>query len=156
MSFMRESIDEIILIGGTAIAYVLLLFLQKLELISLWGSLLIIVSTALYYSYTFFRVAYPYKKLFYFLLFTLLIIGYFALVYKAYGIIDTSNGKEVKPNWLDAIYFSVVTWTTLGYGDFKPVNDLKVWVMVEALMGYIFMGLLVSKLIFLSQQRRLD
>jgi len=101
MSFMRESIDEIILIGGTAIAYVLLLFLQKLELISLWGSLLIIVSTALYYSYTFFRVAYPYKKLFYFLLFTLLIIGYFALVYKAYGIIDTSNGKEVKPNWLD-------------------------------------------------------
>lgn len=80
-------------------------------------------------------------------------MGYFALVYKAYGIIDTSNGETINPDWLNALYFSVVTWTTLGYGDFKPIDDVKVWVMAEALMGYIFMSLLVAKIIFISQRK---
>ena len=154
MSFIKESTDEIVLMFGVSSAYLILLFLRELELIALWGSLAIIVGTSLYYSFTFFRVSFPYKKLLYFLFYMMLIIGYFALVYKAYGIIDTSNGSEIKPNWIDAFYFSIVTWTTLGYGDFKPIDDLKIWVMVEALMGYIFMGLLLSKLIFLSQARK--
>ncbi len=79
-----------------------------------------------------------------------LIIGYFALVYYSFGIVDTSNGDILKKDWLNSIYFSVVTWTTLGYGDFKPIHDLKVWVMVEALMGYIYMGLLIGKVLFIA------
>jgi voltage-gated potassium channel len=39
--------------------------------------------------------------------------------------------------WLDSSYFSVITLTTVGYGDFSPQTDLgKVFTMV-----YIFVGL---------------
>ena len=81
----------------------------------------------------------------------ILVMLYFALVYRASGIIDSSTGELMKPGWLDAIYFSVVTWTTLGYGDFRPTDDTKIWVMVEALMGYVFMGLFLAKILFLAK-----
>jgi hypothetical protein len=39
--------------------------------------------------------------------------------------------------WLDALYFSVITLTTIGYGDFSPQTDLgKIFTMI-----YIFIGL---------------
>jgi hypothetical protein len=42
------------------------------------------------------------------------------------------------------LYFSVVTWTTLGYGDFIPMPDARYIVVVEAIMGYVMMALLIS------------
>lgn len=149
---MTKFIDEIILLAGMLIAYVLLLSAKYLELYALWGSLFVLVVVAGYYSATFFKSDTPYQKLFYYLLTLPLIIGYFALVYKAFGIIDTSTNEAVKPDWLNSIYFSVVTWTTLGYGDYKPIEDLKTWVIVEALMGYLYMGLLVGKVLFISSR----
>jgi len=38
--------------------------------------------------------------------------------------------------WLDALYFSVVTITTVGYGDLSPHTDIgKVFTMVYLLVG---------------------
>lgn len=153
---MQKITDETVLISGVSATFILLLLTKQLEFISLWGSLLILVSTAMYYSYTFFKAVNPYEKFFYFLGLIPLIISYFALVYKVFGIVDSTTNQEIEPDWLNAMYFSVVTWTTLGYGDFKPINALKVWVMAEALMGYVFMGLLVSKVLFLSQRSNRD
>lgn len=144
--------DEVVAIAGFVVSYILLLLVKQLEWISLWGSLIVLVATAMFYSFTFFRASNPFPKFLYFLLTVPVLIGYFALVYKSFGIIDTSTNETIKPDWIDSLYFSVVTWTTLGYGDFKPIHDLKMWVIAEALMGYIFMGLLLAKLVYLSQR----
>jgi hypothetical protein len=121
---------------------------------SLWLSLAVIVVASLYYTTTFFNANDKLEKLFFFVLSQLFMILYFANLYKAVGVIRTFTGKVYEPNWVDAIYFSVVTWTTLGYGDFVPVDELKLFAICQALLGYIFMGLFVGKIIFLLSERK--
>ncbi len=40
------------------------------------------------------------------------------------------------------IYFSTVTFTTLGYGDLRPLGRLRVAAAVEAALGAIMMAML--------------
>lgn len=45
----------------------------------------------------------------------------------------------------DAIYFSIITLTTLGYGDIAPDSECgRMVVMSEALLGVIFIGLFLN------------
>lgn len=44
-------------------------------------------------------------------------------------------------------YFSVVTWTTLGYGDFYPTKASRKWVVAEVFLGYVYMALFVVLLV---------
>ncbi len=47
--------------------------------------------------------------------------------------------------WLSPLYFSVVTLTTLGYGDVLPMSvSAQVAVMTEVLCGYVMLGALIS------------
>jgi len=151
---MKKIHDEAVLIFGLGLSYLLLILTTYFNSIYLlWGSLLVIVIIAVFYSITFYKSETPYQKLLYYLLTLFFLIGYFAVVYKSFGIVDSSTGDTIKPNWLNSLYFSVVTWTTLGYGDFRPTEDMKIWVMVEAIMGYIFMGLLIGKVLFVSNAK---
>lgn len=56
-----------------------------------------------------------------------------------------ANGNPVKLSLADCSYFSVVTFTTLGYGDIKPTTTLlKCLAGSEALLGACLIGLLVA------------
>jgi hypothetical protein len=59
----------------------------------------------------------------------------FAVLYRA--LFDKS--------FLDCLYFSVVTFATVGYGDILPATDVaKIAVILEIVIGYLMGGLLIA------------
>jgi len=57
------------------------------------------------------------------------------------------EGEELlrDDNFITYLYFSVVTFTTLGFGDVIPLNHIsEIWLMVEVIFGYIMLGGLIS------------
>lgn len=66
-----------------------------------------------------------------------------------YRWLDFKDGKIC---FLDAMYFSVVTWTTLGYGDISPLGAARAFAAIEAFVGYMIMGLLVAALTVMAQK----
>jgi len=71
----------------------------------------------------------------------------FALVYLPWmpeGF-SLDPGAEATPRWLQALYFSGVTITTLGYGDIVPRADaVRLVALLEATAGFIAIPLSVS------------
>lgn len=64
-----------------------------------------------------------------------LLIVLFAIAWTAFGGFGPSSGTS-KPTIVDAVYFSAVTFTTVGFGDFLPTTDAaKLLVSIEALLG---------------------
>jgi len=80
-------------------------------------------------------------------LYGLLNIILFALIYYSNGIAYNVDDISVGDISL-SLYFSIVTWTTLGYGDFRPIESLRLIASFEALIGYVYMALLIG--IFLN------
>lgn len=71
----------------------------------------------------------------------------FAVVYALLGICSSgcsSSTPEFLNDLYSAVYFSIVTWTTLGYGDFQPLGWVRLIASMEALIGYVFMGIVVG------------
>ena len=66
-----------------------------------------------------------------------------AMVYQTVGL-ATVAGLNRDVGFSDALYFSIVTFTTLGYGDFQPAPELRIMSALQALSGYIFLGLLIG------------
>jgi hypothetical protein len=66
---------------------------------------------------------------------------------QTFGIMETYGPKVTSNTPSDCLYFSVVTWTTLGYGDFVPTPELRSFAAEEALTGYVSLGLFVVGLI---------
>ncbi|MGD2086069.1 MAG: pentapeptide repeat-containing protein [Candidatus Aminicenantes bacterium] len=49
------------------------------------------------------------------------------------------------PTWFTPYYFSIVTFTTLGFGDVTPLNLAgEIWLAIEVILGYIMLGGLIS------------
>ena len=79
-------------------------------------------------------------------LFSLLVIIGNALPYAIWssqinGFPETSN---IIVRFANALYYSLVTFTTLGYGDMHPTGWLKALSALEALTGAVFMALIVA------------
>lgn len=82
-----------------------------------------------------------------------IIIG-FGHLYHLVGLTDTLRQGRVYPTIWDGIYFSLITLTTVGYGDVTPTLQSRSIAAFEALTGYIVMGLLISVLVTIAQRNR--
>ena len=74
------------------------------------------------------------------LLVTLLLA--FAFVYRKLGLVGCSGARTTDP--IICLYFSIMTWTTVGYGDFSPSPEARLFTASEALLAYIFMAVLIA------------
>jgi uncharacterized protein YjbI with pentapeptide repeats len=73
----------------------------------------------------------------------------FAIIYYIFFWVDHSSFciKHLNQCFppLTFLYYSIVTFTTLGFGDIVPTNDcLQLLVMLEVILGYIMLGGLIS------------
>lgn len=73
----------------------------------------------------------------------------FSVIFCCFGLIDYNSSPEDKLlGWPQAFYFSIVTFTTLGYGDILPQNGIgQALVVFEVLLGYFMLGALVAIII---------
>jgi hypothetical protein len=91
------------------------------------------------------------KTLFIIILQSIAVITAFAGIYQGHGL--SAGVVNVAPETLTtdehywtSLYFSIVTWTTLGYGDFVPPADIRMVAAAEALLGYFTFGTIVGLL----------
>jgi uncharacterized protein YjbI with pentapeptide repeats len=76
------------------------------------------------------------------------IVGAFAFMYPLTGFRDDGNliaygSTEFLTAVSKGLYFSMMTFTTLGYGDIQPVGFSQMFATVEAALGAILIALLV-------------
>lgn len=70
-----------------------------------------------------------------------LITLFYSGLYERFGIIGP-DGPSFERS--DCLYFSIVTLTTLGYGDFRPAPQARFWAASQGAIGYILIGILVG------------
>lgn len=72
-----------------------------------------------------------------------IVVWYVGLIF-LFGIIyccffDQPFAKEVNNSFINSLYFSAVSMTTVGYGDITPVGYARIWAAIEGVIG-VFLG----------------
>ena len=78
----------------------------------------------------------------------LLTILTFALLYFSLNTVERSGDYSYMLKWYDYLYYSTITFTTVGYGDFVPKAQLagRLLAAVEAFSGVFVTGLFIFTL----------
>ena len=73
------------------------------------------------------------------------LISMFGAIYHLFkGIMNHPYAFAYKPSLLESMYFSVVSFTTLGFGDFRPKPGIfQVVASAEAFLGALFIALFI-------------
>lgn len=93
-------------------------------------------------------------------IFSLLTIFFFSFIYFFVGISDGSQILRIGGDtfftdigqFFSCVYFSVVTFTTLGYGDLSPVGAARFFAAIEAFVGSFTLALFV--VVFVKKMTR--
>ncbi|MGE0159236.1 MAG: potassium channel family protein [Gemmatimonadales bacterium] len=86
--------------------------------------------------------------------FAVLTIGFFAILYAELGIVAATDpaGPAVR-SFTTCLYFSATTFTTVGFGDYVPTPESRLFASVEALTGYVVLGTITAVVFFLLSRR---
>lgn len=82
----------------------------------------------------------------------------FAVMYRTL-ITLPGNGiklQEGQPTLMDCVYFSVVTVSTLGYGDIVPLGFSRLVASLETLFGLTFVGYSISQVLSARQEAMVE
>ena len=60
--------------------------------------------------------------------------------------LTTAENCIQEVSFFDAFYFSMVTFATIGYGDWYPKEKFRKWVMIEGFLGWLTLGLFLVTL----------
>jgi len=80
-------------------------------------------------------------------LYAIILASFFGVIYAfdmflSWGLMDYSGSAQ---SWITPFYYSIVTYTTLGFGDITPQHWLgEIIVVAEVVLGYTTLGLLLS------------
>ncbi len=78
----------------------------------------------------------------------LLMLGYALIYWPQMATSFNVDEKAKTPSWIEAIYFSGITLTTLGYGDIAPRSTaMRLVALSEASAGFAFISLAVTYLL---------
>lgn len=73
-------------------------------------------------------------------------ILFFSILFKGCNLIEFVDPQKTLCFW-QSLYFSVITFTTLGYGDIVPIDTAgQITVVIEATFGVLSLGLLLATL----------
>jgi hypothetical protein len=72
------------------------------------------------------------------------VIVFYAFVFINLGVVD-SGTKDVHDPWA-CLYLSMITWSTIGYGDVVPSDRARFWAASEGILGYFIMVLFIAAL----------
>ena len=83
-------------------------------------------------------------RIIYFSIAIILLFGVIYFLNKDLIALNYTNTTVKNFNFLDSLYFSTTTFTTLGYGDLSPLSGLRILSSIEAFLGVINMGFLIA------------
>jgi hypothetical protein len=81
---------------------------------------------------------------------TLLVFG---LAHMNAGIVDSTAGGMISYRLTHGLYLSVATFTTVGFGDLTPTGVGRATASVQALLGYLTLGLVATTIGSIMQER---
>jgi hypothetical protein len=83
-----------------------------------------------------------YEKIGFLIVFLLLFCATLFWLLTPYG-----NGtNQTKLDWFNALYFSIITFSSLGYGDILPVGCGKLISSIEVLLGLLLTAIFIGKI----------
>jgi hypothetical protein len=91
----------------------------------------------------------------YLLLAVLFAVAYGVIAALADGAFAVAGGEQPAAGWGGFLYFSLVTLTTVGYGDITAVHPMaRSLAALEALVGQLFPAILIARLVALEIEHR--